>query len=89
MLKSCEAYYSEIFEDLCNSEVATVRNFNKSDVDDLIIEEIHTRIWGTLLASNDQTILDPKHGDPESHIEQWLRENPDSVESRTLLWLDR
>ena len=89
MMKSVEAYYSEIFEDLCNSEVATVHCFNNCDVDHLIIEEIMSRIWATLLNERGVTLLDPNHGEPETHIDNWIQENPDSIEARTLLWLDR
>ena len=87
MMKSAEAYYSEVFEDLCNSEVAHTHDFNNSDVDDLIIEEIHSRIWGKLLATNSLVLLDPDYGDPPMHIDKWIAENPESVEARTLLWI--
>ncbi|MXV82385.1 hypothetical protein F4Z98_03345 [Candidatus Poribacteria bacterium] len=87
MLKSAEAYYSEIFEELCNSELAHLHDFNNTDVDHLIIEEIQTRIWGKLLARNSLTLLDPDYGDPPMHIDNWIKENPDSVEARTLLWI--
>lgn len=87
MMKSAEAYYSEVFEDLCNSEVADTHDFNNTDVDPLIIDEIHTRIWAKLLATNALTLLDPEYGDPQTHIDTWIKENPDSVEARTLLWI--
>lgn len=88
MQKSAEAYYSEIFDELCNSELAQTHDFNNSDVDHLIIEEIERRIWETkLLATNNLTLLDPDYGDPETHIDNWIKENPDSVEARTLLWI--
>lgn len=89
MMKSAEAYYSEIYHDLVNSEVASVQNFNNCDVDHLIIEEIQTRIWARLLNERGVTLLDPNHGDPETHIDNWIQENPDSIEARTLLWLER
>ena len=87
MLKSTDAYYSEIFEDLCNSEMAHLHDFNNSDVDHLIIDEIHKRIWGKLLATNALTLLDPNHGDPQTHIDNWIKEHPNSIEARTLLWI--
>ena len=88
MLKSAEAYYSEIYEELLNSEVSHYHPFNNCDVDDLIIDEIHTRIWAKLLATNSLTLLDPDYGDPQTHIDNWIKENPESVEARTLLWLE-
>lgn len=88
-MKSAEAYYSEIYEELLNSEVSHHHQFNNCDVDHLIIDEIHTRIWAKLLSTNQLWILDPDYGDPETHIDNWIKENPDSVEARTLLWLDR
>ena len=69
MLKSVEAYYSEIFNELCNSEMAHYHDFNNSDVDHLIIDEIRSRI-------------------PATDIDNWIKANPDSVEARTLLWLE-
>lgn len=87
MMKSAQAYYSEVFEDLCNSEMAHLHDFNNSDVDDLIIEEIHSRIWAKLLATNSLVLLDPDSGDPPMHIDKWIADNPESVEARTLLWI--
>ena len=87
MMKSAEAYYSELFEALCNSEMAQRHDFNNCDVDHLIIDEIHTRIWAKLMATNALTLLDPDYGDPPTHIDNWIKENPDSIEARTLLWI--
>ena len=75
MMKSAEAYYSEIFDELCNSELAQSHDFNNGDVDELIIDEIRERIGSQLAA------------DTEAEIDKWIRKNPDSVEGRTLLWL--
>ena len=47
MMKSVEAYYSEIFNELCNSELGQLHDFNNGDVDHLIIDEIHARIPAT------------------------------------------
>ena len=55
MLKSEEAYYSEIYEELLNSEVSHQHEFNNCDVDYLIIEEIEKRIWAKLTETNDLT----------------------------------
>lgn len=87
MMKSAEAYYSEIYEELLNSEVSHQHPFNNCDVDHLIIDEIHARIWQKLLSTNSLVILDPDYGDPETHIEKWILDNPDSVEARTLLFI--
>ena len=87
MMKSVEAYYSEIFNELCNSELGQLHDFNNGDVDHLIIDEIHARIWARLLKTNDLTLIDPNHGDTETHIDNWIKANPDSVETRTLLWI--
>lgn len=76
MMKSAEAYYSEIFDELCNSELAWHHDFNNGDVDALIIDEIRERIGSQLAAST------------EADIDKWIRKNPDSVEARTLLWLE-
>lgn len=86
-MKSAQAYYSEVFDDLCNSEMAHIHGFNNSNVDHLIIEEIHARIWAKLLATNSLVLLDPDYGDPPMHIDNWIKENPESVEARTLLWI--
>ena len=88
MLKTEDAYYSEIFNELCNSELSQFHDFNNADVDHLIIEEIESRIWAKLMQTNDLTLLDPNNGDPETHIENWKKANPDSVQARTLLWLE-
>ena len=69
MMKSVDTYYSEIFNELSNSEMAWHHDFNNGDVDHLIIDEIHSRI-------------------PETDIDNWIKANPDSVEARTLLWLE-
>ena len=76
MMKSAEAYYSEMFAELCNSEIAWHHDFNNSDVDDLIIYEIRERIGSQISAGT------------EAEIDKWIRKNPDSVEARTLLWLE-
>ena len=76
MMKSAEAYYSEIFDELCNSELANFHDFNNGDVDALIIDEIRERIGAQLAAGT------------EAEIDTWIRRNPESVESRTLLWLE-
>ena len=47
MMKSVDTYYSEIFDALCNSELAQSHDFNNGDVDHLIIDEILARIPAT------------------------------------------
>ena len=88
LMKSEEAYFSEIYNDLCNSEVSQYHDFNNTDVDDLIIEEIQSRIWATIIKEQGVWVIDQNSGDPETHIDNWIKANPDCVEARTLLWLE-
>lgn len=76
MMKRVEAFYSQIFDELCNSEMSSFHDFNNGDVDALIIDEIRERIGSQLAART------------EAEIDKWIRKHSDSIEARTLLWLE-
>ena len=86
MMKSEEAYSSEIWLDLHADGKS--QDMNADDVDQASIEAITNRIWETIIKEQGVYIFNPNHGDPEMHIDNWIKANPDSIEARTLLWLE-
>lgn len=73
VLPEIEAYYDELFWELWHSELSQENDLSNSDViDNFIIEEICNRIYRK----------------SEGSIGRWILENPDSLEARTLTWLE-